>query len=443
MSKQAVLLIHGIGEQKPMETLRSFVAATWTTDTAQHRNHPRAAEFWSKPYPLSEDFELRRLTTADNVAGFRTDFFEFYWAHLMQGTKLRHVKAWAQTLLLRKPSTVPPQLRLAYWTLWILLVAAVAGIVLSSRYFVAKPGGTTLPAWLSLALSAVVMPAFFGLLTNYVGDAARYLHAAPPNVQRRHAIRTAGVKVLASLHERDYERIIVVGHSLGSVIGYDILYHSWAQFSTDQPTAANPSYRALDALETVTAAVESDAAADPSRIHTAQRQYFNEIRANGVRWRVSDFVTLGSPLAHAAILLASNASEVESKLADRELARCPPVLEETQRGHHILKRFSYPADHAKRTPHHAALFGPTRWTNLYFPNRLLLSGDLIGGPLRHLFGVGIKDVAVQTKLRSGLLSHTSYWAPERGPNPHLDALRRALDLLDTNGQRTQTAPEVS
>src|SRR5258707_8599503 len=129
MGKQAVLLIHGIGEQKPMEPLRAFVAATWTTDKPQQKDHPRAAEFWSKPYPLSENFELRRLTTAENKAGFRTAFFEFYWAHMMQGTKLHHVKAWAETLLFRKPSTVPKQLRLAYWTLWVLLVIFVLGIV--------------------------------------------------------------------------------------------------------------------------------------------------------------------------------------------------------------------------------------------------------------------------------------------------------------------------
>ena len=435
MPKQAVLLIHGIGEQKPMETLRSFVTAAWTTDTDQHLNHPRAGQFWSKPYPLSENFELRRLTTAENKAGFRTDFFEFYWAHLMQGTKLSHVKAWAETLLLRKPSTVPSQLRLAYWTIWVVLVA---GVALSLGLFVAKPGGTTMPAWVSLILSVVVMPTIVGVLTNYVGDAARYLYAAPTNVQRRHAIRSAGVKVLTSLHERDYDRIIVVGHSLGSVIGYDILYHFWAQTNTTPPTAKNPAYDALEALETLTAKIDSGAAATAGEVHAAQRRYFNELRANGVPWRVSDFVTLGSPLAHAAILLARDGPDLEAKLGQREIARCPPLLEDTQRHGQILRRFSYPADQVQRTPHHAAVFGPTRWTNLYFPNRLLLWGDLIGGPLRHLLGAGIKDVPVQTKLWRGLLSHTLYWSPEPEPKQDVDVqrmavLRQAMDLLDANG----------
>lgn len=39
--KQAVLLIHGIGDQQPMRTLRSFVKAVWSDDEVplcQHRS---------------------------------------------------------------------------------------------------------------------------------------------------------------------------------------------------------------------------------------------------------------------------------------------------------------------------------------------------------------------------------------------------------------------
>jgi hypothetical protein len=427
MPKQAVLLIHGIGEQKPMETLRSFLHAVWTTDKSQHRPHPRAAEFWSKPYPLSDNFELRRLTTAENRAGFRTDFFEFYWAHLMGGNKLNHVKVWAATLLFRKPSTVPKQLRLAYWASWILILG---GLVAAAWFF---KDAKTVPAGASVVLSVLVGPTIVGLLTKYVGDAARYLYAAPPNVQRRHAIRSAGVKVLASLHGRDYDRIIVVGHSLGSVIGYDILYHSWAECAGGRPKADHPSYQALDAMEALTEAIDSNRPSDDTAVHAAQRRYFNELKANGCSWRVSDFITLGSPLAHSAILLARDAVDLNTRILQRELARCPPVLEETQRHNRILKRFSYPADAAQRTPHHAAVFGPTRWTNIYFRNKLLIVGDLIGGPLRRVLGAGIKDVPVNTHLRLGLLTHTLYWSEERGTNSHVEALRAALDLIDANG----------
>ena len=68
MSKQAVLIIHGIGNQRPMDTLRQFVRTVWSEDTSLHRDHAQAAGMWSKPYPLSQNFELRRLTTAENKA---------------------------------------------------------------------------------------------------------------------------------------------------------------------------------------------------------------------------------------------------------------------------------------------------------------------------------------------------------------------------------------
>jgi hypothetical protein len=46
--EQAVLLIHGIGEQRPMDTFRGFVNAVWKTDTALHnQNNPLAVgRFW-------------------------------------------------------------------------------------------------------------------------------------------------------------------------------------------------------------------------------------------------------------------------------------------------------------------------------------------------------------------------------------------------------------
>ena len=58
MSKQAVVLIHGVGEQKPMETIRRFVETVWTLDESIH--HPYApAQLWSKPDDVAEGFELR------------------------------------------------------------------------------------------------------------------------------------------------------------------------------------------------------------------------------------------------------------------------------------------------------------------------------------------------------------------------------------------------
>ena len=120
---------------------------------------------------------------------------------------------------------------------------------------------------------------------------------------------------------------------------------------------------------------------------------------------MTDFVTIGSPLAHAELLLARDRPDLEMKQAERELPTCPPQLE--------ADRFSYPATATGRTLHHAALFGPTRWSNVYFPAQWVVKGDLIGGPLQEVFGWGIRDYAVTTTLRGGFLSHTLYWTDRK------------------------------
>jgi hypothetical protein len=167
-----------------------------------------------------------------------------------------------------------------------------------------------------------------------------------------------------------------------------------------------------------------------------QRRYFAELQAAGNQWRVTDFITLGSPLAHAQILLAHDAADLERKQVDRELPTSPPTLETLKRGGKDVRRFSFGKDEHHRMPHHAAVFGPTRWTNLYFPSRWIVRGDLIGGPLGGIFGRTIRDCPVRTKQWAGFLSHTLYWRLPRksqAPPTHISTLREAIDLLDTRG----------
>ena len=425
MAKQAVLLIHGIGEQRPMDTLRGFVNAVWTTNTKIHLPHIDANHVWSKPYKLSENFELRRLTTPENTGGLRTDFFEFYWAHMMRGTKVAHVIAWAKHLLLRWPRDVPSHLRTLYYLCYAVFVIALWFIYRAAR---AQQAGEMLPAWASLLLSLVIVPTALGIVAKIIGDAARYLHVAPQNIQCRHEIRSAGVAVLDKLHAGGYDRIILVGHSLGAVIGYDILHFAWPSYNADPPKAARPTSIALTKLEDLAIQVADGQTVAVPAIQAAQRAYFDELKAHGGQWRVTDFVTVGSPLAHAEILLAGNLADLSTKFSNRELSSCLPTLESTTHDKRLLRRFSYPLPDAARVPHHAAVFGPTRWTNIYFPSRVLIWGDMIGGK-QACFGKGVQDKVVKTRHCFGLLSHTRYWTPGN-KNTSIDALRSALDLTD-------------
>ena len=422
-SRQAVLLIHGIGEQRPMDTLRGFVRAVWTLDTSIH-NEYAGHDVWSKPDSVSASFELRRLTTPQNSAGIRTDFFEFYWAHLMEGTTYGHVLGWARSLLLRDPRTVPRRLKAAYW-----VVVGLCALALGFALFASGVGRHRLvvPAVVSTLLSVLLLPIVGFVLKSIVGDAARYLDPAPHNVQRRHEIRHTGVELLKTLHTRGYDRIILVGHSLGSVIGYDMLTHAWPLYNDIEDTTTERKIDALEVLEARARDPESGVSA------ADQRAYFEELRANGNTWRVTDFVTLGSPLAHAEILMARDRNDLLARQEARELPTCPPWLEPIVRHKEKIGRFSFGPQDDHRKPNHSAVFGPTRWSNLYFPSSWLIKGDLIGGPVAPVFGRGIRDVAVTTTERGGLLGHTLYWSSPDGATvpTHIAELRRALDLTDS------------
>jgi len=411
-----------------MDTLRGFVDAMWVRDKAIHK--PFAGhDVWSKPDTVSRNFELRRLVTPRNIAERQTDFFEFYWAHLMQGTSYGHVLGWARTLLMRPPGTVPQQLRAVYWLILILLLAA-AGLL---GYAIAHWGAKVTPflPWVSLFGGMLVLPVVGFILLQVVGDAARYLHVAPANIRARHQIRAAGVALLKELHLRDYDRIVIVGHSLGSVIGYDILTTTWMDFNQQRNEDAG-SMEALEALEALARSERPPIAT----VQAAQRRYLMELNANGNPWRVTDFITVGAPLAHAAILLADNAAELRRKQVDREFPRCLPELENLRRDNAEVQRFSYEVNRddpkSYRIPHHCAVFAPTRWTNLYFPCRAIVRGDLIGGPMNGVLGDHIRDIPVATRERRGWFAHTLYWHAARGSDeaPHILALREVIDLTD-------------
>ena len=402
-----------------MDTLRGFVHAVWTTDPGVQ--HAEAAPgVWSKPDDVSGSYELRRLTTSQNRVGARTDFFELYWAHRMEGTTLAHLAAWGRRLVFRSPARVPRALRSAWWLVAVLLAVAAVFFVVTLLPEARRP--FAIAPWLSGLLSAISALAVVPVARTFLGDAARYLDAAPPNIQRRQEIRAAGVKVLNALHASGaYDRIVVVGHSLGSVIGYDVLTHAWPAYAEQvDPTLPSP---VLDEIEEVLQAEPFD----PDAYRALQRRLFEELRDRRSKWLVTDFVTIGSPLAHAELLLADDAVDLERKQTERELPTCPPVLEDG--------RLSFAPNRRRldrRRPHHAAVFGPTRWTNVYAPSSAIVRGDIIGGPLAPVFGRGVEDVPVAIALWNGLLSHTLYWMPEAPDDPgdHVVALREAIRLVD-------------
>lgn len=474
--RQAVVLIHGIGEQRPMATLRSFVDAFL-----------QPGGYHSKPDQLSDSFELRRIKLRRarkcdgdameiNAEWPETDFYEYYWAHQMYGTTTSHVVAWLVQMMCngcriarRAPAAYQRLRRMALfaWTLAVIVLGLLGAV---TWFFWQRPemlpsapaaGGGALGLFLLYYLWRALrfLPAFgLSAFLDFVGDAARYFDVNPKNVARRHDILRGGVDLLKKLHEeRDeradevlyrYGRIVLVGHSLGSVIAYDILRHYWSEVNgridmTGTDLADVENFRATSLASFPDAAPY----AKPKRFRLAQHRLWKyvsqrvpaagslkkdalwrkRLRAEAgarselagaepprdwqpARWIVSDLVTLGSPLAHAPALLARGTGELRRKIRLRELPTCPPDRSRhLNRGHFLVKLKA----EAERLDsywilHHGACFALTRWTNFWYPN------DPVGGPLQAPFGKGIDDVCLPNASCWPLLSHLRYWHRRQG-----------------------------
>jgi hypothetical protein len=474
--KIAVVVTHGMGEQIPMETLRGFVEAAWVTDTGVQWPSPpdeRPEDVWIKPDAVTGSLELRRITTrwtrsgaSPNSKGPRVDFFEFYWADLAEGMTVQEVWDWLRTLLVRWPWQVPKGLMGA----WLLLWAAASIVAILSIFALSPwPGGV----W---HLIFAVAAAALGYLIQYVvapylGDVARYVRADPRNIAMRRMIRDRGLKLLDDLHASGaYERIIMVAHSLGTIIAYDLISFLWAtreqalRVREDEP-AFNRLREVEKAAHELADANETNRAEKRVDYREAQRAFRLALRSGGAdgtlrerepneEWLISDLVTLGSPLAHASFLLARDDTDltdkktrwlfptnwpqfqkIESEQREKIKARLEPVQTEVWGPAGGL--FSYFRSEKTWSMHHAAPFAAVRWTNIYDPHRLVFQGDIISGPIAPVFGEGVRDIDLRgLRGQARIFSHTLYWAPvstgdvARRPASHIDTLRRAIDLLD-------------
>ncbi len=467
--KQAIVVIHGIGEQTPMETISGFVRAVWQTDRRISRNGmPRPAEIWSKPDQRTGSLELRRITTRQSRTstafpdGVRSDFYELYWADLSAGSTLSQIENWLAGLLWRNPfDSVPPRVRLAWLLLWVMSVVigflALAACLPDHDFpgwlpFASRIAGW--PKWVWALITAGVTFLTSKLLLPYAGRVVRYTRATPDNIAARAAIRERGLALLDALHGADYDRIIVVGHSLGSILAYDLVSYFWASRGPARTVVqGSPEFTALKAAEAAVRDVHLKQPGALDRFEAARKALMGALRTRDKpghagdsdrRWLVTDLITLGSPLTHAEFLMTSGKKDLRRRKESREFPVSPPVRElldpklvaaAVAAGMPIdaarprLMSFEFGANDWQL--HHAAPFAVVKWTNIHDPSRFVFCGDLISGPLAPAFGPGVKDVDLaKLRGRSWRFTHTRYWdvvKGKRGAAP-LKALREALDL---------------
>lgn len=255
MTRTAFLVIHGIGSQNPYETLDSFTqglnknlaAKTGMTPKWEHHQVARRNDHggeWMQQF-------LRTAPDGGYVMGDETghrvtsiDVYEHYWAHRMTGqadlndlmTFLSNASKNAKefydkqdlTEKLKKNGGAPSvlfsggtkptfndggyiELMARAWPdsiLWKALFLVIDKI----------PQVRSILNFLKAKISKHLLPV--------LGDIAVYVQTdkkAADFPVRQSIIADATEAILALVHDDQYDRVIVAGHSLGSVIAYDAL----------------------------------------------------------------------------------------------------------------------------------------------------------------------------------------------------------------------------
>ncbi|NND85246.1 MAG: hypothetical protein HKN46_08885 [Acidimicrobiia bacterium] len=498
MSRTAVLVVHGMGQQRPGATQRSLGEALAGPDD----------EWYLAPDRITGRTDTHRVTIR-TPAGDEAHVYEHYWSDRFQDTRLSAVAPWLLRLLASRGlgPRIGGRSGFVEWAIgiaavlpyWFLAAASFAssdptldgfldgvpamGIVLGlfvaawaitarlTRSVLAAAGvgaiaggiaaaatvdldlqtagiGLVLLAWAPLWLAigaamrgmgpiawvriliAVVVAMLLafsmvegqfvigglpGVLTvlvvgvwlrHWLGDVARYLDATPGNAAEADRLRretTELVTRLSSDKRYRYDNVVVVAHSQGGFVAYDALvgaFQSWAGSHVLDPE----EQAAVHGLDHELAS----GAASPESWSAAVELLRTRMEATGEAWPVSAFITLGSPIGHAAGLLATDAAQLRKRIEERGLASCPPHQ------HGAPPSVAYGTDTGMRL-HHTSVFAVTEWVNIAFVH------DLLGGPVT-AEGLGglVRDVSLGDDdfeatifdfLRA--FPHDAYWSGSR------------------------------
>ncbi|MCV7346119.1 hypothetical protein [Mycolicibacterium rhodesiae] len=422
--RTAVVFVHGLLERRPMDVLDDFAKTALTPDGDRW-------EYVPQPIEITDSYEARCYVAPSGV-----DLFEYDWSFLMMSARYAGFMPAVARVLLRRPRHVPDQL-FGIWRVVVLTVliplAAIVALFVVGGYFL----HTGVAGWIiGVATSVVVLTvalAVFRLLpraltrsfltTGFV-NVARYFDIAPESHAARRAIRGGLVDLLYTLQQGRYARVVLVGHGIGGYIAYDALTALWAE---------------MHELRAASAPAPSSSTEVDGSAEEFQKQQFcrwQDLRRLGNPWRITDFVTVGTPMALADLFVArppilSGCSRVDRRHAlFRSLIRrgvvcsCPPLADDSGES---------------TTPGGLSPFAVTRWTNLWFPvRRGAIRGDWFGGALAPLFGTGVRDIAVSGNIPERLtpgFAHTRYFKyPERDADGDVASeLRKILALEDHSG----------
>lgn len=232
--RTAFLVIHGIGEQNPYETLDGFGRGMYAIlkgrDGSVQAEHRMAVREDPDGLPWTEHYV--RLKPKDG--GDYIDIHEYYWAYLTEKRiSVAEIWEWAAKTLeaterfyrdnkdlaekyegkyrFRRVARLLCVMRLVYPL--VSLIPAVFSVVPIMRF-----------RWFEALANWAKKKATY-ILIGYIGDIAIYTSVDEKSqfFPVRRNILNKCLSLLEELLQSDYDRVIVAGHSLGSVIGYDTL----------------------------------------------------------------------------------------------------------------------------------------------------------------------------------------------------------------------------
>jgi hypothetical protein len=456
------VIVHGMGDQRPLDTLNGFIGAALDPGG---RGKP---EFYSRPDEVSDSYESRRylarpLTVNGQEMHAQTEFYEYHWAHLMQGNRLEDLWPTFRRVIFLMPWFVPAGLRVVWALFWALAIVLAVLFVRYTRLgfdwsqltitnLVGSVLGSGIAAILvSLALTYLATRITPRWITSSFVDVVRYLDTSPRSYAVRKEIRAGMISLLNGLHDSRirgkprYQRIVIVAHSLGTYIAYDAITFLWGQMNelhqkpmdlgenATGPTGGIPP-SGLDQIE-VAAAQVGPAGAGVDSYRVAQQAIWRGLREEGNPWLITDFISLGSPMYFANRLLTRDPTQFTERVQRRELPTCPPLPDEGAPSAAGRLRLTY-NNGGRRVLYHGAPFAVVRWTNMWFPPRLWFFGDWFGGPLRPLFGEGIRDIElVGNRLWSVIpaFAHALYFSFPKDTSAAsvTSVLRTSMDLASS------------
>lgn len=236
--KTAFLVIHGIGEQNPFETLDSFargiIVHLKSEDVAFNAMHQIIERKGASGSGWTENYV--RLTSADGKDII--DIHEYYWAYLTEEKiTLSEIWNWTENTLkatktfynenedLRQRYEKKGKVRFrlenaASHLRWLWLVSPLIKLM-AFILSISRPARSSMIHNLINKIEGYLRP----MIVGYIGDIAIYTTMDEKSrfFRLRQQILAESQALLESILDDDYDRVIIAGHSLGSVIAYDTL----------------------------------------------------------------------------------------------------------------------------------------------------------------------------------------------------------------------------